>query len=336
MILFKTSFKNKAHRLLTIMIASLIIFVFIIITTKKSSFADIVIQSRINNGPWLKEPAISPLKGDSIFLKVDRIPNADIKWFQIIPDLSKIYKNANFPWDDNPYKWTGFAKIKYVRKELRQARGKWTIKPRFQNNILLSEYYHNNVGSFWLQAEILKEGSIFTSPGIEETDHRGLSPKVFRISIRDGKGFLGYLTSFFNVPGLFGSVTYQSYNYIGVDCADVLIAAYARWKNQAITKNYNVAMLVNDLSQMIEFEIQDGTPLKTIHWRRDIKRGDFIAVKSHSNGQYFHIGALYGDANQNGILDKNDVVIHAGPLPLQYSNLGEGAFNGHIVILRSS
>ena len=43
-----------------------------------------------------------------------------------------------------------------------------------------------------------------------------MSPKVFRVSVRDGEGYVGWLASYFNVPGLFGSVIHQSANYIGV------------------------------------------------------------------------------------------------------------------------
>jgi hypothetical protein len=50
--------------------------------------------------------------------------------------------------------------------------------------------------------------------------------------------------------------------------------------------------------------------------------------------QYQHIGVLYSDKNNNGLLDADDLVIHAGPDPLHFSNLGSGEFNGTIVILR--
>ena len=76
---------------------------------------------------------------------------------------------------------------------------------------------------------------------------KGLPPQVFRVSVRKYGGFLGYLTSFFNVPGVFGSIPYQSNNYIGSDCCDVLTAAYGKWKGKVITKDYNVDMLVSRL-----------------------------------------------------------------------------------------
>jgi hypothetical protein len=287
----------------------------------------------------VKNRAIYPLKGQKIVLKVDEVPKGQIRWYQIIPDTSKIYKNANFPWEKNPYQWVGFAKIDHSRKELSRFRGHWQIQP-FDNQedrrarYKKSRFYHEDVGSFWFQAEVEREGTIYRSAGIEDSDKRGLSPQVFRVSIRDGEGYLGHLTSFLNVPGLFGSVTYQSNNYIGVDCADVLMAAYGKWKQEPIKKNYNVAMLVSQWPKVEEFVLLEGSPNKELKWGRDIHPGDFIAVRYSGRKQYQHIGALFSDANKNGVLDGGDLVIHAGPQPLHCSYLKERNFDGHVAILR--
>jgi hypothetical protein len=256
------------------------------------------------------------------------------------------------PWEKDAYKWIGLAKIDYQRKELTEIQGRWQIEPfDNENNTQVrdrksssfrslwdkaanSKFYHEDVGSFWFQAEVKKEGVIYRSPGIEDSDNKGLSPKVFRVSIRDGEGYIGYLTSFFNVPALFGSVTYQSNNYIGVDCADVLVAAYGKWKNKPIEKNYNVAMLVSQWPKVQEFDLLEGTANKQLKWGRDVRPGYFIAVRYSGSKQYQHIGALFSDANRNGVLDGGDLVIHAGPVPLHCSYLREGNFDGHIVILQ--
>ena len=76
--------------------------------------ASVLIQSRINKASWQKHTAIYPLKKDRIVLKVDEVAGASIKWYQISADLSKIYKNANHPWEKDPYKWAGFGKIGYL------------------------------------------------------------------------------------------------------------------------------------------------------------------------------------------------------------------------------
>jgi hypothetical protein len=165
----------------------------------------ILIQSSIDSGPWIKDTSIYPLKGRKVVLKVDIVPEVKIRWYQIIPDISKIYKNANFPWEKDPYKWIGLAKIDYHRKELTKFRDIWQINPfddendseirgkesssyhSSQDKVANSRFYHKDIGSFWFQAEIAQEGKIYRSPGIEDSDERGLSPKVFRVSIRDGQ-----------------------------------------------------------------------------------------------------------------------------------------------------
>ena len=70
----------------------------------KHNCPTILIQSSIDSGPWVKDTAIYPLKGRKVALKVDRLLEAKIKWYQIVPDIPKIYKNANFPWEKDPYK----------------------------------------------------------------------------------------------------------------------------------------------------------------------------------------------------------------------------------------
>ncbi len=313
------------------------------------SLAAIIIQSQLDDGPWNKDIAIYPLVGQTVKLKVQPVAEATIHWYQIFPDLSKIYKNANHPWEPHPYQWVGFGKIDYTRRELVPFQGQWEIQPfpiststkikdwfkAFWPTISTTAYFKTAVGSFWFQVEIEKAGKIInSSAGIEQADARGLSPTVFRISVREGEGYLGYLTSFFNVPGLFGSTTYQSENYLGVDCADVLITAYSLWKGTRLDKNYNVGMLINRFPKVTELVLAAGVPNKSLRWQHDLLPGDLIAVKYSGAKQYQHIGALASDANNNGVLDENDQVIHAGPLPLQYSLLKTGSFDGQVIILR--
>lgn len=307
-----------------------------------AAHAAVSIESKINDGAWSKKADITPLKKDTVKLRVKEKPGTDIRWYQIFPDLSKYYKNANHPWEPNAYSWIGFGKIKYYREEIPKLRGKWqftlyedyTPGEGVENPTTQSQYFQRDVGSFWFQAEVVRNGKKEVSPGIKDSDHRGLSPKVFRVSFRKGPGYLGYVTSYFNVPGVFGSVPYQSNNHIGADCADLLMAAHGKWKGQDTEKNYNVAMLVNRFEKTSEFELREGVPDKKVRWGRDVRPGDFIAVRYAGARQYQHIGALAEDSNKNGVLDEMDMILHAGPYPLAYDYLTNGAFDGHVAILR--
>ncbi|CAA6817104.1 MAG: Unknown protein [uncultured Sulfurovum sp.] len=273
-------------------------------------------------------------------LKFDVKNAKSIKWYQIIPDTSKFYKNANHPWEKNAYKWSDYGKIDYNRVEIKSFENKAEVeltrevleKNRPNNN----GYYNSKLGSFWFEAEvILKNGKVVKTKGIKDIGRKGLSPKVLRVSYMQDESYIGYLTTFFNVPGIFGSMPYQSRNYIGVDCADVLIATSKVMNKAKNEKNYNVVMLVDKFKTKVKTQIINGTPSKKLRWGKEFKQGDFIAVKYRPNGRYAHIGMLYGDENNNGVLDKEDSIINAGPNALHLTPLEKGAFNGTVVILKN-
>ena len=263
-----------------------------------------------------------------------------IRWYQIIPNTAKFYKNANHPWEENPYQWSDYGKIDYQRVEIKAFENKTEVeltreileKNRPKNN----PYYNSKLGSFWFEVEVLKtNGEIIKTKGIKDVGRKGLSPKVFRVSYMASDDYIGYLTTFFNVPGIFGSMPYQSRNYIGVDCADVLVATSKVMNKQKNTKNYNVVMLVDKFKTKVKVKIKNGTPKKKLTWGKEFKKGDFIAVKYRENGRYAHIGMLYADENKNGILDKEDSIINAGPNALHLTPLSKGAFDGTVVILKN-
>jgi len=153
-------------------------------------------------------------KRATVKLKFD-VPGAvNVTWYQIIPDTSQYFQNADMPWEKNAYQWTGFAKIKYQLVEIPKFRNKKIVVIDTdileENRPLGRNYYRSEVGSFWFQAiGKTKSGKIIKSLGIEKNDYRGISPTVFRLSCLDGKDYVGRLSSFFNVPGVFGSTTFM-------------------------------------------------------------------------------------------------------------------------------
>ena len=270
----------------------------------------------------------------------------EIRWWQIIPDTRDFYKNANHPWDPDPYKWVGFAKIPSVRRELSAFRDRrdaavWPGNAADANAahpLAFADggpFFHTDCGSFWFDVEIRRDGKILRSAGLAESGERGMSPRVFRLSVRKTDGFLGILTSYFNVPGLFGCVPWQSHHYVGVDCADVLMAAASRAKGAELKRDWNVEMVVNEWPKAAEIDLTDGVFSRELKWGRDIKPGYLVAVRYPGGKHYQHIGALMEDTNKNGILDSGDTVIHAGPSALQISTFGSKSFDGHLVIIRN-
>ncbi len=296
----------------------------------------LTLEARIGDGAWSQEPAVHPLKGEAVALRVAQQPGAEPRWYQIFPDLDQMYKNANHPWEDDPYEWVGLDSIRYLRVERTDLRGQWEVQPLVHpgRHPERSRFHQLDVGSSWYQVELHTQGGVAISPGLESNDARGLSPDVMRVSVRDGEGYIGWLSSFFNVPGLFGSVVQQSSGYVGVDCADVLVAAWHRWKGKPLAKNYNVAMLVELWPRVLELDLDGGQPAEPVAWGEQVRPGDILAVRYADQKQYQHIGALYQDADGDGQLGGEDLVLHAGPWPLQTARLDRGGFDGHVVVMR--
>lgn len=284
--------------------------------------AAVEIESRIGAGAWTRVPAVEARLGEPVALRVRPVAGGAVRWYRIVPDASTPYNNAVWPWDPGPYRWLGYAKIRYAREELGALRGRWEIAPE------------PAVGSRWFQAEVEAGGRVLASAGLEANDARGLSPEVLRVTFREGDDLVGHLSGFFEVPGVFGSVPYQVRNFIGVDCADVVMAAWSRANGKPIERDWNVAALARELPTVASTTLASGKPAARLRWDVDVRRGDLVVVRYRGGRQFAHVGALYADANRDGLLDPEDLVMHAGPHALRVSALSEGAFDGEVRILR--
>jgi len=88
------------------------------------------------------------------------------------------------------------------------------------------------LGVMHLAATLRVGDATASTPGADDAPDGTLAARVFRYSFRSGDDFIGWLTSYFNVPYLFGSAgkgaKAQAERYVGADCADVLVAALRR------------------------------------------------------------------------------------------------------------
>jgi hypothetical protein len=298
----------------------------------------LTIESRVGAGEWSKAASISPLKGEAVRLRVASRPGSSIRWFHISPDIGKLYHNAEWPWNPGAYKWLGYERISYRLCEVEGSRGRWEIDPLAGSVCSPStptDHFRVDLGTFWFQAVVTGPSGEDHSPGLKEADDRGLSPGTFRVSIREDGTLLGTLTSFFNVPAVFGSTPHQSLQYLGVDCADVLMASWSLRQRIPMEKNENVGSVMARFPKKARFHLSSGRPDRKVAWGKDIRPGDFLAVKYVGARMYQHIGALYRDSNRDGLLDPGDLVLHAGPEPLHLSSLSQGAFDGEITVVRA-
>ncbi|MBU1742151.1 MAG: hypothetical protein KKC37_11455, partial [Proteobacteria bacterium] len=286
--------------------------------------------------------AVDARVGQSVRLQVKRRPGTTVSWRQIVPHVDKRYNNAGWPWDPNAYKWLGYARIEYRVTKIEAWRNKWAVTVFDGRRAVTTwpwpgapRYFHRGVGSFWFQVVIRRHGRVVArSAGVEDGDRRGLSPAVLRLSVRRGPGLVGFVSGFFNVPAVFGATPYQSRHFIGVDCAEVIMAAWHWMKGRQLRRDYNVAMLTRIFPARSRFNLSAGAPDRVVRWGRDVRPGDLIAVR-YAGARFFqHVGVMLADKNNNGRLDAHDLVLHVGPDPLAATSLGDGPFDGYVLILR--
>jgi hypothetical protein len=152
-----------------------------------------------------------------------------------------------------------------------------------------------------------------------------------RASFRDADDFAGYLTTYFNVPNLFGSAgpgrLHQTEQYQGADCADVITGGARRagakipYTSAAGLRKYAPAvtsrLLLNRRGVYRLNGKVAGQPV-ALKWGRDVKRGDLMLIDyvgfTGSPRSWDHIAVMASDAGVKGVFDPADLVMHVGYL----------------------
>jgi hypothetical protein len=178
-------------------------------------------------------------------------PRAEVTWRRVEPRMQHdatpapnadvaLYANAVI-FGPRHGAWIGFDRLEYFESALEggggnSSRGGWALRVR---DATPAEPFARHraadllpLGTMRLTAEIAVGGAKVTAPGADDAPGGMISARVFRYTIRRGDGFLGWMTSYFNIPYLFGSAgkgaRSQAERYIGADCADILVAALRR------------------------------------------------------------------------------------------------------------
>ena len=189
----------------------------------------------------------------SIYLKQREIPATQIKpwsalgevevrWLYVEPSP---WRNPDKPLKKGPEvlyysnviadgpklgKWLGFDEISYFETEANpwskldsaRKRPATATPPRPEDDLF------GGLGTMRYKVELrVSDGTNFSTAGAEAHDTYGMLPSVHRVSIRKDDTYLGYMTSYFLVPKVFGSSgggkNNQTDRYVGADCADVLV-----------------------------------------------------------------------------------------------------------------
>jgi hypothetical protein len=302
----------------------------------------LAIRAQVDGGRITAKRAVAITRGQRLALSVDARKGAAIRWYLVLPDLTRNYANAAPPWEPNAYAWTGMDAIGYFQIELVDLRDRAEIEPFAGSAIRdalaaivgVNGFYHAGIGTFWFAADASIDGRSARTRGAADVTDRGIAAEVTRVTVRKDASYVGAIEGFYNVAGLFGSTTYQAARHIGADCADILMAAHAEWRRKPLAANYNVQQLTQKLRKVAKLDVVDGTPSQSLRWGEEIEPGDFIAVKYEGFKKFVHVGALASDDDGDGVLSAKDLILHAGPDPLHMTRLGDGAFDGQVVILR--
>jgi len=187
---------------------------------------------------------------------------------------------------------------------------------------------NNGLGVMRFSVEVIIEGKKYSTPGIKSTDHLGIKNDVFKLVVREDDSYLGHIKSFFNVPGVFGSTPPQVDSYTGVDCADLVVGGYKKWKKKDV-KYTNVNGLVKNMKNVCgtlyvtqdnKFYLDEKLTKLT---EQKFEPGLIVTIDypGTRKNYYDHVVVLSED-NGNGIVDIDDKILHCGPMELVESTLG--------------
>jgi hypothetical protein len=163
---------------------------------------------------------------------------------------------------------------------------------------------------------------------------------VHRVSIRRDDTYLGWLTSYFLVPEVFGSAgpgaNHQTERFVGVDCADVLIGALHAQGHEDVP--YSSVSALDQYTTLVAGPAdldEDGKAVDadvTGALPGDIIRIDYSGVWAGSTPRSWdHVAVLSEDRSDptgplegrgDGLLDGFDVVVHLGHPRLTIEPLG--------------
>jgi len=261
-------------------------------------------------------------------------PNGDVK----------VYANA-VVFGPNHGSWIGYDRIEYVETPIPDAAAPrldlTDARPSEATGLTKRSGPPALLGTMRLAAHVELASMQADAPGADDAPAGQIAPRVFRYSFRAGDDFLGWLSSFYNVPYLFGSAgrgaKNQAERAIGADCADVLVAALRRAGHPTMEYS-SVAGLVDQLQRVAgPALVEPDAP--AIRWGGPdgVRPGDLLAIDYVGYDglpkAWDHIVALVEDRGPDGgppdgRLGPEDLVIDTGDkLGLKVAPLAD---QGHV------
>lgn len=265
-----------------------------------------------------------------------------ISWYKVEPIMYHVdgkghdpdnpdflwYTNAGMPGGKTDRKPLPPDTITYHQTELKQDTGLFVIEadahptdPRYDKHDGLGTMRYTVVAQ---KKDGSKRLSAPTLARYEPTS--GIRDDVARIEIRADDSYLGYLTGYFNVPGVFGPYDPEIERHLGIDCSHFVVGAWREYSRKNIPFTNVTGLRTTHVQRGYLSEVTEDLWLdSTGHFYKSYDRaqrrlqepiqikpekGDLILFNYSTDPkrrQWDHIGVFYD------VSSENTLVLHTGP-----------------------
>ncbi len=222
-------------------------------------------------------------------------------------------------------RWLGYDTLEYTERPLAHRGGALRITRATPSDPHLAR--NGGLGTMRYRVTLeAKDGRSWRSPGAEATSRTGIRNSVRRVSFRAGDDLVGWLTSYFNVPNVFGSAgvgrRHQTDRHQGADCADVIVGAArkagARVPYTSVAGLHRHTRALSEVLRLTDGRLYDADEAEVqLRWGEDLRKGDLVLIKygvDFTGRAWDHIAVLVSDRGLPGVLDPEDEVLHMGYL----------------------
>jgi hypothetical protein len=233
-------------------------------------------------------------------LPLSEAPAFTIEWNRIEPTSVDLSNDASGTFAYEP--------IEYEATALADGVGELDADVR----PTLTPDHGDGVGTMRYQIVVTQDGRTISSPGDEARRGRasgGLTDAVHRVSLRRDDTYLGYLTEMYGQPYIWASAgasdaTHQSERLEGADCADFVVYGWRRMGKKVPyvwtggLPKYTKKLAAGSVDEDGIYRNAKGKALPFT------KVGDLILFPRH-------VGVLAEDRGTIGVLDSDDLIMHA-------------------------
>ena len=250
-----------------------------------------------------------------------------LSWFRVEP-ARPMYRNG----PENPGWW---ARLDYQETPLDTG---WVVPCDVRPTILKGARGHN-LGTMRFRLQAVFRGETLRTPGAEAVEKRGISDRVFRLSLARDSSLVGLAYAWFGLPYIYGSASlrdqdppeaHQAERFIGADCADLMVAVLRRWSGLDLPYRNSAAFHEGGAFEPYLVTLHRGVVLDTVQGVYRDRRGRVVRVGEGGvlPGDFLvyrrHVGMFSRDRPPLGVLDPSDLHIHTCNDEITEDPIGEG------------